>query len=166
MTAPLAHGAPVSLTARAAGLDGFLPLSGDAAEDDSRPSMFQPKDTPVSSRYDPGGKSPKKMDMRSSKIWRLILVASASAIAAFVVTTGALYQLDMMRSRTRTAEAPVAARLAAAGMEDVISAASRRLSDVADDKRSLARPKNEQKQSENEQLLKQLKAWLDKGANR
>jgi hypothetical protein len=111
-------------------------------------------------------KPPKKMDMRSSKIWRLILVTCASAIAAFVVTTGALYQLDRMRSRTRNADAPVAARLAAGGMEDVISAASKRLSEMANDKLSLARPKNEEKQSENEQLLKQLKAWMDKGANR
>lgn len=106
------------------------------------------------------------MDMRPSKIWRFFLAAAASAIAAFVITWGALYELDVMRSETRNDGAPLAARLAAGGMEDVISAASKRLSEVADDKLSLARPKNEAKQSENEQVLKRLKAWMDNGANR
>jgi hypothetical protein len=106
------------------------------------------------------------MDVRSSGSWRLFLTAIGSAIAAFVVTFGTLNLLDMIRSGTRNSRPPVAMRLAAGGMEDVILAASHRLSDVADDKLSLARPKNEKKQSENEQLLKQLKMWMDKGANR
>jgi len=60
MTAPLAHGAPVSLRAAAVELDGFLALSGDAAEDDSHPSMFQSKDTLVSSEYDLDGQAAKE----------------------------------------------------------------------------------------------------------
>jgi hypothetical protein len=111
-------------------------------------------------------KSTKMMDMRPSKSWRLFFAAIASAVAAFLVTMGVFHGSDMMRNRTLNAGAPVAARLAASGMEDVISSASKQLSDMRDDKLSLPRPKNEEKQSENEQLLKQLKAWMDKSAKR
>jgi hypothetical protein len=111
-------------------------------------------------------KVPKKMDMRSSEFWKLFLTAITSAIAASVVTFGVLVLLDTMRSPTRNTSAPVAAHLAAAGMEDVISAASERVSEVADDKLSVTRSKNQNKQPENEQLLKRLNAWVDKGTNR
>jgi hypothetical protein len=103
--------------------------------------------------------------MRPSTPWRLFLTAAASAIAAFVITFGALYRLEMIRGRTPNAGASVAPHLDT-GMEDVILAASQRLSDMGDDKLSLARPKNEQKPPENEQLLKQLKGWMDNGAKR
>jgi hypothetical protein len=106
------------------------------------------------------------MDMRSSESWRLFLTVAVSAIAAFVVTFSVLNLLDITRSRTRNTGAPVAARLPAPKMEDVIFTASERLSGMADDKLSLTRSKNQDKQSENEQLLKRLNAWMDKGTNR
>jgi hypothetical protein len=103
-----------------------------------------------------------RMDMRSSESWRLFLTVAVSAIAASVVTFGALDLLDRTRSRTRYAEVP----MAAGGMEDVISVASERLSDMADDKLVLVRSKNQNKPPKNEEALKRLNAWVDKGTKR
>jgi hypothetical protein len=68
MTAPSAHGAPVSLTETVVGLDDFLAVSGDAAEDDSRPLMFQSKGTLVSSGYDLGGQVVKEAGHETKQV--------------------------------------------------------------------------------------------------
>jgi hypothetical protein len=136
-------------------LDDYLALSRATKAGEDLPSMFGSKDGLAQRTYDPADEDEHKI----SKSWWPVLVS----IAGIVVGVG-LYQLYERQSPVSAVRAPAGANFVAGSMEEVISAASERLSNMADNKLPLAQPKNDGERSANEQLLKRLQAWMDKNA--